>query len=159
DPDNPTALLVDAEIKRLAWKWDEANAAMLALLREYPNYADAHFTYGIFLGDLGLSEKSLRELRRAAELDPLNAGYRDNIGGPLHILGRDAEAMAEYRRALALDPDFMWAFADVCALDAGIGKLDEASRILRDRLLPEYRDDRSTLYCKYVIAYRRHDLR
>jgi len=159
DPENFRALLADALLKGMERKWNAADSAMQNLLRRFPNNAEVHFNYAVFLEYFGLWEKILLELRRAVELEPLVPSYRDNLGGPLHFLGRDKEAVAEIKQVQTLDPNFLWAYADLCPLYAGMGKLNEAKQILRDRLMPHYSEDRETLYCAWIIANRQHDKR
>jgi len=157
DPENYIALLADAQVRALAWQWNDADAAMRRLLREHPNEADAHLYYAIFLQTIGLWEKSLAEFRRGAELQPLVPTFRDNIAFTLHVLGREREAVAEYKQELELDPSLVWGLAGLCGSYANIGKLGEAKQILSDRLIRNYGDDRNTLYCASIIAYREHD--
>jgi tetratricopeptide (TPR) repeat protein len=130
---------------------------MQQLLREHPNEPDAHLYYAAILQNLGLWDKSIPQLRRAADLDPLVSAYRENIGFALHVLGRDEDAAAEYGRVLALDPDFMWALADICPYYAKTGRLREAKKILRERLMPKYPENRATLYCASVAAFRENN--
>jgi TolB-like protein/Tfp pilus assembly protein PilF/transcriptional regulator with XRE-family HTH domain len=159
DPNNFTAQLADAQAKALVWEWNDADSAMRKLMREHPNEPDAYFFYAGFLQNLGLWEESLVKLRRAAELDPLVPAYREDIGFALHVLRRDEEAAKEYRRVLALDPNFVWALSDLCPVYANAGRLSEAKQILRERLMPKSAEDRATLYCAAIIAYREHDSR
>src|SRR5208283_1570304 len=44
------------------------------------------------------------ELRRAITLDPTRAAFHSNLGYALQIEGKVAEAIAEYRTALQIDP-------------------------------------------------------
>ena len=48
--------------------------------------------------------KSIRDLRRAAELDPLDPGIPMLLGGQYMLLDRPREAIAAYQVALALEP-------------------------------------------------------
>jgi tetratricopeptide (TPR) repeat protein len=48
--------------------------------------------------------QSLRDLRRAAELDPLDPGIPMLLGGQYMLLDRPREAIEAYEAALALEP-------------------------------------------------------
>jgi TolB-like protein/Tfp pilus assembly protein PilF len=159
DPGNFTALLADAQIKRLSWSWPEADSAIQKLLRRYPNSAEAHHFHAVFFEGLGLWEKSVAEQRRAAELDPLVPAYRDNVGQALHFLRRDAEALLEFKRVLLFEPNFVLSLGNICSNYADAGELREAKQILRDQLIPLYREDPNAIFCASSIAYRERDNR
>ena len=86
-------------------------------LREYqravelkPNDATAHHWFGsdVLLG-LGRFEKAIAENRRAVELDPLSPIINADLGITFYLARRYAEADAQLRKALAIDPRFSYA--------------------------------------------------
>jgi tetratricopeptide (TPR) repeat protein len=75
----------------------------------------------------------------------------------LHFLHRDEEAIAEFKRALALQPNFVFALGDLCTSYADTGRLREARQILHARLMPLYPEEGNTSYCASHIANREHN--
>ena len=51
-------------------------------------------------------EEALALFEQAAELQPTNALFQNNVGTTLFRLGRGAEAIARYEKALAIDPNY-----------------------------------------------------
>jgi len=60
-----------------------------------------HAQIAIGLADAGHHEQALRQVQRAVELDPRKGAYRATQGVLLQTLGREAEAVAAYREAIA----------------------------------------------------------
>ena len=70
--------------------------------------ADAHFGYGIaYLSPQGRLEDTVREMQLARDLDPLSPVQANYLGLAYQFVGRRAEAIAQYKRALDLDPNFV----------------------------------------------------
>jgi len=70
--------------------------------------ADAHFAYGIaYLSPQGRADDALHEMQIARDLDPLSPVEANYLGLALQFKGRRADAIAQYKRALDLDPNFV----------------------------------------------------
>ncbi len=159
DPDNFQALLMKGNIARASWNWLEADTALRRATKLDPNDADAQHFYDGFLEELNFPEAALAQERRAVALDPLAPVIRLSIGDNLHLLNRNAEAAAEYQAALTIDPNFVFALSGLCLVDADMGKLDEAKKILSDRLIAvDGEDGPYTDFCRAIIAYRSGNL-
>ncbi|HEY3777330.1 MAG TPA: hypothetical protein VGL35_04680 [Rhizomicrobium sp.] len=105
-----------------------------------------------------MQDAAIGHWRRAAALDPLAPLYRANIGSAFHGLNRNAAGIAEEQAALTLDPNFTFAQLQLCQLFADSGKLDEAGKILRDRLVgADGTDGADTDSCRLFIASRSGD--
>jgi TolB-like protein/tetratricopeptide (TPR) repeat protein len=61
--------------------------------------------YGAFAVNMGRTDSGLKALRRAAELDPLNANSHAYLGAALSTLRRYEEAIEAYKEALAVGGD------------------------------------------------------
>jgi TolB-like protein len=61
--------------------------------------------YGAFAVDMGRTDSGLKSIRRAVELDPLNANSYTYLGAALLALRRYEEAIAAYKEALAVGGD------------------------------------------------------
>jgi tetratricopeptide (TPR) repeat protein len=157
EPNLFDAILADAEVQETSWNWSKAAEAHEQLLARYPKNADAHHFYGYVMMNLYLPERWLDEHRKAAALDPLSALDQENIGEALHALGRNDEAIVEYQKALALDPNLVFTLAQLCVSYAERGTVDDAKKILTERLIAVDGDGNHTTRCRAAIAGREPD--
>jgi len=88
------------------WDWPRAEAGFRRAIAAAPNYATAHHWYADYLAGRGRQAESLREMRRAHELDPLSRIIGTELGWVLHIAGRNDEAAAQLHETLRLDPNY-----------------------------------------------------
>ncbi len=72
--------------------------------------------------------------RHAAENAPSNPRAHGEFGRALQAAGELPEAEAEYKKALALDPDYLWAYTGLSSLYSQLGRLDEALASARERV-------------------------
>jgi tetratricopeptide (TPR) repeat protein len=107
-------------------------------LRVRPDYADSHNEIGHAYQALGQSQLALSHYRRAAELS-ITDGRPDsaaralyNMGLVCRSLGRNPEAVAAYRGALALDPEFHPARNNLGFVLLLQGRIEEAIHELRE---------------------------
>ena len=107
-------------------------------LRLRSDYADSHNDIGRAYLALGQSELALSHYRRAAELS-LKDGRPDsaaralyNVGLVYRSLDRNPEAIAAYRQALALDPEFPAARNNLGFVLLLEGRIEESIRELRE---------------------------
>jgi len=69
-----------------------------------PNYATAHHWLGNGLLEcIGDFDRSIAEMKRALELDPLSIAINGDLGVAYYFAGRYAEGIAQLRKALELD--------------------------------------------------------
>ena len=111
------------------WRWAEAEASFRRAIAANPNYATAHHWYGDFLAGRGRLDESLREMRRAHELDPLSRIIGVELGWLHYLMRRTREAEEHIRRTLALDRNYAHAYMVLGMIHLQAG--DPASR---DRL-------------------------
>ena len=74
-----------------------------------PNYATAHHWFGADLANVKRFDDSLTELQHAEELDPLSPIIGTNFGDTLLLARRFDEAIAQYKRTLTSNPNFVYA--------------------------------------------------
>jgi TolB-like protein/Tfp pilus assembly protein PilF len=93
-----------------------------------PNSVEANHWYsGMLTDDLGRQREAEFYARRAAQLDPQSAIVRVNLGGTLESLGRFDEAMAEYGRAIEIQPSQPNGYSFMGYLEAyALGRVDRA---------------------------------
>jgi adenylate cyclase len=154
EPELFDAMLANAQVQEISWNWSKASDAYEQLLSRYPKNADAHHFDGYVMMNLHLPERWLDEHRQAAALDPLSALDQENIAEALHALGRNDEAITEYQKALALDPDLVFTLAQLCVSYAERGSVDEAKNILNDRLIAVDGEGNYTTRCRMAVAGR-----
>ena len=93
-----------------------------------PNSVEANHWYSLMLSDdLGRRREAEIYARRAAQLDPRSGIVRVNLGGTLENLGRFDEAIAEFRRAIEIQPSQPNAYVFMGLLEAyALGRVDRA---------------------------------
>lgn len=92
-----------------------------------PNDAEVRHWYAtLLINELGRIDESLREAKRARELDPLSAPAINVYGQALLHAYRFEEALEQIDVALALDPDFHWAYGNRSRVLTAMGRLEEA---------------------------------
>src|SRR5208337_1362163 len=75
-----------------------------------PNHADAIHLLGVIAGQVGKHEVAVEYIGRAIGLQGNEAAFHDNLGEAYRALHRTSEAVACYRRALELKPDYAQAY-------------------------------------------------
>jgi eukaryotic-like serine/threonine-protein kinase len=109
------------------WKWSEAETEFRRALEINPNNAAAHYFYAItLLTPEKRLDQSLKEYQTALSLDPLSPIVNTNYAENLMIAHRYPEALAQFQKTLARDPNFATAHAKLSILYALTGKFDEA---------------------------------
>jgi serine/threonine-protein kinase len=90
--------------------WDEARETRLLerAIELEPKSAEAYSWLGLLNGLRGRCDAGVELARRATRLEPLSANAQTNVGWPLCIGRRYAEAVAEFRRAVSIDPNAMY---------------------------------------------------
>lgn len=91
------------------WRWKEAEENFKKAIELSPGYATAHHWYATLLGIQGRSQEAEAEMKRALEINPLSHNFIADLG-QVYYFQRDYEKAEDYsRRALAIDPDFVFA--------------------------------------------------
>ena len=87
--------------------WAAAEAEFKLGLELSPGNANGHRLYGsLYLSRVGRLEEALREARIAFDLDPVSLSAAQGVGAGLYEMRRYDEAIGQYERALAMDPNF-----------------------------------------------------
>jgi len=90
------------------WDWAGAESEFRLALELNPGSDLAHREYGSFLSLMGRFDEGLEAARRAQALDPLSVNATHEVGYQLLALGRPAEAVAEFLKAIDLNPTWTW---------------------------------------------------
>jgi TolB-like protein/Tfp pilus assembly protein PilF len=90
----------------LGWDWASAEKAFHEAIATDSNYAFAPRVLGILLSHLRRHEEAIASIRRARELDPLNAMNRA-LSAQIAFAARDTEGAIQFaREAIIIDPEF-----------------------------------------------------
>jgi len=90
----------------LGWDWHVAEAAFRKAIAADSNYSFAHRMLGIVLSHLCRHEEAIASIRRARELDPLNAMNRA-LSSQIAFAARDLPNAIHFaREAIVIDPEF-----------------------------------------------------
>ncbi|HUP61248.1 MAG TPA: tetratricopeptide repeat protein [Thermoanaerobaculia bacterium] len=106
DPQMAEAHASLGQIHSNQFRWKSAEKEFRLSINLNPNYATARQWYSLVLQVTGQFKDGLRELRKAAALDPLAPVISANVARCLLQIGDYPGAIAEARRALELNPNF-----------------------------------------------------
>ena len=93
-------------IYRHRWEWSKAEAEFKTAIGLNPSYASAHHWYSNLLMYLGRLNEALTEAKNARRLDPLSLIILGAEAATYHWLRDYPRAIALYREALEMDPNF-----------------------------------------------------
>jgi tetratricopeptide (TPR) repeat protein len=97
---------VVGELLRQAERWQESAAVYAEVLREAPDFPEAHTKLSYVIYRLGDADEALRQAKIALSRAPQNAEAHKNAGLALELLGRLDAALAAYKEALRIKPDY-----------------------------------------------------
>ena len=106
--------------------WKRAGSELDRALELNPSYATAHFWRATHYMELGEIDKSLTQVRKAVELDPLSMIILTDAARDLYLARRYDESIEQYRRSLEVDPNFPIAHKGLAEVYSQIGRHDEA---------------------------------
>lgn len=150
DPQNADAHRLAGDLAHAQGDLDSAERAYRAAIAIDPGAAPVLNNLGwIMAQDRGNPAEGLTLAQRAVDLDPNEPNYRDTLAAVLRLLKRDNEALAEYRRAVALfaadSPARDRALYALATLAAELGELRSISAFSAELAELAKRDPRRTL--------------
>ena len=100
------------------------------ILAAEPNHADAIHLLGVIASQVGKHEIAVEYIQRAIRLQGNAAFFHNNLGEAYRALRRIPEAVACYRRALELKPDYAEAHCNLGTCLEGAGQTGRSGRLL-----------------------------
>jgi len=88
------------------WDWSGAESELKRAIEFNPNYAEAHHIYSHYLMNMGRTEESLAESRRALEIDPQDVALILHLGWNHLYAGQYDQAINQLQKSLEMDPSF-----------------------------------------------------
>ena len=113
------------------WDWLGAEDSFQRAIEINPGHAPAHHWFSLFLSTRARHTESLREARKAHELDPLSIVINQTLGRAYHYASRYEEAVEQLRRTLELDPRFFTAHVMLAQTLSKLCRFEEALTVLR----------------------------
>jgi DNA-binding SARP family transcriptional activator/TolB-like protein len=89
------------------WRWAKAEAEFRRAIELNPGHATAHHWYAVHLNAQGRRTEADPEFRRALQLDPISPIIVTNSAYPAHYARDYRSAIETYKKALAIDPNFL----------------------------------------------------
>jgi DNA-binding winged helix-turn-helix (wHTH) protein len=91
------------------WDWEEAGKDLRTSIALDDTYPSAHHWYAYYCLTAGRIDEAIREMQRAAELDPLSLIIATDLGHMLYFARRYDDAIAQFRRVIEMDRGFVMA--------------------------------------------------
>ncbi|MBP2302753.1 tetratricopeptide repeat protein [Azospirillum picis] len=105
--------LLSAAIARHRAGDANVDALYCRILALYPSQSDALHLHGLVALQKGLTDQALVWIRRALRINTAQAMYRNSLGEAYRASNQQDMASQEYRRALALNPSYWEALANL----------------------------------------------
>lgn len=134
------------------WDWAGAESAFKRALALSPNDAATHRRYAWYLITMGRLKDAIAVMHRAQELNPLSAGITKNVGLVFYFAREYDQAIAQFRAALDLDPNFRTGYSGLAYAYVQQGRYAEALAACEQMLNRWGRDPWVLWDLGYVLA-------
>src|SRR5438132_10652117 len=108
------------------WDWTGAEREFQRAIELNPNYANAHHWYAHYLMQLGRTEESLREAKRAQELDPYSPFLNNGLARQYYLSRQYDQAITQCKVGLQINPAYLPARVQLALAYEQTGKVPEA---------------------------------
>lgn len=121
------------------WDWAAAEKGFQRAIELNPSYATAYQRYSLYLIAMGHADRSIAEMNRARELDPLSISTNFSLGWRLYMARQYDPAIEQLRNTIDMDPSFTLphlvlgqAYEQKGRTDEAIAELQKAASISHD---------------------------
>jgi len=108
------------------WDWERTETELKRAIELNANLPSSYQRYAFFLQAMGRHQEALAAAHRAVELDPLSPLYLSDEGRILYRERDYRKSIAQYERALELDPGYLPALSRISEAYEQLGNYDEA---------------------------------
>lgn len=126
DPNLGEAHATLGYVSHYDWQWVEAERSFRRAIALNPSNALARIWYANLLSSLRRQDEATAQAFIARELDPLSMIVATNVGWVHHRNHRYLDAIAEYERALGLEPAYLQAHMRLRDAYVALGRFDQA---------------------------------
>jgi len=92
------------------WDWPAAERHFLRAIQMKPDYSPAHHWYGLCLSITGRHDESIKKMKEARGLEPLEPVIPAHLGWALYMARRFDESIGELHKVIESDPGFLIAY-------------------------------------------------
>ena len=124
--DDMAGMFATALAHHEAGRQEQAKAHYLDILSRDPNHAESLHLAGLITAQTGEPEAGARMIRRAMECSAGHAPHHNSLALAYRLLGRDQDAVAEYRSAATLRPGSAEIHNNLAATLRMLGQHEEA---------------------------------
>ncbi len=139
------------------WDWAGAEEELKRATDLAQASADAHLWYGVFLSQMGRFEEGIAEVKRAGALDPLSVAVNINAGWVYYLARRNDQALAQWRKALEIEPNLGAVHTSIWLAYAQQGEGGKALASAAEHAGDTSPLDLATLAGVYAVSGRRGD--
>lgn len=86
------------------WDWAAADAEFQRAIALEPGSSEAHGWRAVLLAQLGRIDEALLEIQTAESVDPISPAVYQNAGWIYYLARQEDRALAEWKKALEIDP-------------------------------------------------------
>jgi TolB-like protein/DNA-binding winged helix-turn-helix (wHTH) protein/tetratricopeptide (TPR) repeat protein len=130
NPRNLSALMAYLDLALWGQDWNAAAGLVRRMQRINPNNATVARALGLYYQFLGFPEQARNAFTLATKLDPLSHVAWGSLAIMDSVLGRNDEAIAAGKTALALSPDIADVIGWLCLAYVGRGDIQEAQGLV-----------------------------
>jgi serine/threonine protein kinase len=107
------------------YDWQAADREFKQAIQLNPSYARAPHWYGLFLAEMGRFDEAIASEKRALEIVPNSLPVNADLGRVLYYARRYDESAEQYRKTVAMNPNFEAFYTELGLLYEAAGMTEE----------------------------------
>jgi tetratricopeptide (TPR) repeat protein len=135
DPSSGPAHAARAWSKHCTFQWNDAISELKTAIALAPDYPMAHVLYGLILTKLGRFAEARPQFAAALQLDPTSRMIAVVAGFPDYYSNSYTNAIVQFRNALELEPNSVYAYDFIVGAYERMGNYPAALTTVKDRRL------------------------